>query len=723
MSLKDLEIKNEYRSKITDVVSSFFVPVLSESCSYKRSVGFFSSSSLIEISKGICSLARRGGKIKLVTSPCLSDEDIEAIKTGYKNRDEVIKNALIRELKEPNNELESDRLALLAYLITIGTLDIKVAVVDNGIGIYHEKLGLMEDWDDNIVAFSGSMNESETAIRKNYEAIDVFCSWNDKDVDRVREKKQAFDAIWNGYESGIEVLEFPEVSDEIIKRYKRNIAPEFSIDENEYGDAVANYKKLGLGARIPQEYNPLRDYQEKAIKNWAKNGYKGIFDMATGTGKTLTALGAISKLSESLNDNLGVIIVCPYQHLVDQWVEDIEKFNMKPIIGYSNSPQKNWKNKLRLTVQSYINDVEKFFCFICTNATFSTSYVQNELGKIKKSMLLVVDEAHNFGATKISRTLTDNYDYRLALSATFDRHMDESGTSLLYNYFGDKAIEYSLERAIKENMLTPYYYHPIIILLSDVELNQYRELSEKIKKEIRISNSKEVYLSEKGKMLTLKRARLVAGATAKIPALKNVLQDYKDKRNILVYCGATSYISDDLDVLPTDESDIRQIDVVRKMMFAELGIKTAKFTSEETIEERTQIKERFIDKDGIQAIVAIKCLDEGVNIPGIKTALILASTTNPKEYIQRRGRVLRKAPGKEYAEIYDFITLPRPLSEASNIPKSEIIYDVSLIRRELLRVKEFGRLALNEMQSLKLITEIENTYEDYDFSDETIDEL
>ena len=168
MSLKDLEIKNEYRSKITDVVSNFFVPVLGESCSYKRSVGFFSSSSLIEVSKGICSLAKRGGTIKLVTSPCLSDEDVEAIKNGYKEREEVIKNALIRELKEPNNELESARLALLADLIAIGTLDIKVAVIDNGIGIYHEKLGLMEDRYDNIVAFSGSMNESETAIRKNY---------------------------------------------------------------------------------------------------------------------------------------------------------------------------------------------------------------------------------------------------------------------------------------------------------------------------------------------------------------------------------------------------------------------------------------------------------------------------------------------------------------------------------------------------------------------------
>lgn len=283
MSLKDLDIKNEYRSKITDVVSNFFLPVLNESCSYKRSVGFFSSSSLVEISRGICSLAKRGGTIKLVTSPCLSNEDVEAIKEGYRKRNEVIRDAMLRELKEPNGELEADRLALLADLIATGILDIKVAIIDNGIGIYHEKLGLMEDQSGNIVAFSGSMNESETAIRKNYEAIDVFCSWNDKDNDRVCEKKQAFDAIWNGYESGIEVLEFPEVSDAIIMKYKRNTAPDFSIDESEYGVVATNYRKQGLGARIPKEYSPLRDYQEEAIKNWARNGYKGIFDMATGS--------------------------------------------------------------------------------------------------------------------------------------------------------------------------------------------------------------------------------------------------------------------------------------------------------------------------------------------------------------------------------------------------------------------------------------------------------
>ncbi len=282
MTLKDLNLKNEYRSKITDVVYNFFVPVLSETFCYKRSVGFFSSSSLIEISKGLCALAEKGGEIKLVTSPCLSEEDVDAIKAGYRKRNEIIKEALIRELKDPMNEYESKRLNFLANLIANGILDIKVAITDNGLGIYHEKLGIMEDQDNNAVAFSGSMNESETAIRKNYETIDVFCSWKDNDIERVSEKRQAFDAIWNGYEGGIEVLEFPEVTDELIHKYRRNSELDFSIDKGEYFDVSSVCSKKEIGPKIPDEYNPLREYQEEAINNWAKKGYRGVFDMATG---------------------------------------------------------------------------------------------------------------------------------------------------------------------------------------------------------------------------------------------------------------------------------------------------------------------------------------------------------------------------------------------------------------------------------------------------------
>lgn len=711
MSLKDLEIKNEYRSKIIDMVSNFFVPILGESCSYKRSVGFFSSSSLIEISKGICSLAKRGGTIQLVTSPCLSDEDVDAIRTGYKNRDEVIKDALIRELKEPNNKFESDRLALLAHLIAIGTLDIKVAIVENGIGIYHEKLGLMEDQYGNIVAFSGSMNESKTAIRKNYETIDVFCSWNDKDIDRVIEKRQAFDAIWNGYESSIEVLEFPEVSDEIVRRYKRSTEPDFYIDEEEL--IKKNTYKI-CEVKMPDDIE-LRDYQKEAIKKWKESGYSGIFDMATGTGKTLTALGAISKISNDLINKIGVVIVCPYQHLVEQWVEDIIKFNISPIIGYSSSSQKDWKKRLETAIRDQkLREDRSFFCLICTNATFKNTFVQEQIIKSKYPLLLVVDEAHNFGANSYTKFLDDRFKYRLALSATFERHRDEEGTNFLYSYFGEKCIEYTLERAISEGQLTPYKYYPVVVYLNENELSNYEQLSYEMSKCI-IKNRRGGYkLNKRGEILALKRARIVAGAADKLKSLREVIRPYVNDNNILVYCGATNVPDQRLDQSSDDPNDIRQIEAVTSILGNDMGMDVAQFTSNEDIATRSAIKEQFQRGDRLQAIVAIKCLDEGVNIPGIRTAFILASTTNPKEYIQRRGRVLRKAPNKPYATIYDFVTLPRPLDSVPSLTEEQVKRDLSLVKNELLRIKEFGRLSQNSMDAYNLIWDIQGTYNIYD---------
>jgi DNA phosphorothioation system restriction enzyme len=718
MSLKDLNIEVEYRSKHTDIATNFYIPLLKEANIYKRAVAYFSSSSLLEISIGICALAKRGGKIKLVTSPCLSKEDIEAIKEGYLKRNEVIKNALLSKLDEVTEEFEKDRLDLLANLIAMNILEIKIVLIEGGTGIFHEKVGIIEDNFGNKVAFSGSMNESETAFKKNYETIDVFCNWKIGDEARRFEKKfDAFENMWNGKDKGVEIIDFPELSEEIIKKYRRREQADFSVDIREYyKDNSEEEIKKSLGARLPKEYK-LRDYQEEAIKNWMNNNYRGIFDMATGTGKTLTALGAIAKLSEKLQDKLGVIIVCPFQHLVEQWVEDIKKFNMKPIIGFSSSPQKKWKDRLKLAISKLnYDDSNNFFCFICTNATFSNKEVQKLLQKSKKSLLLVIDEAHNFGAISIRKLLIEKYNYRLALSATFDRYMDKEGTSELYNFFEKKVIEYSLKKAIEEKMLTPYYYYPIVVYLTEVELDSYNELSKKIKKESRIDEEGKVTLSELGKILILKRARIIAGAFNKIGILKKNLEKYKEEKNILVYCGATNILSEEADFSNTDISDTKQIDCVQQMMYQELGMKVAKFTANENIKERLKIKESFVSKDGIQAIVAIKCLDEGVNIPGIKTAFILASTTNPKEYIQRRGRVLRKAEGKEYAEIYDFITLPRHLNEAKVLSKKKLEYDISLVAREVRRMKEFSNLSKNNMSCKKLIMDIEEIYGNLDLN-------
>lgn len=717
MSFQELDIKNEYRSLLDSVAKDFYIPLLSKAVKYQRAVGFFSSSCLVEISKGISELAKNGGKIQLVASPYLSDEDVEAIKSGYAMRDQVVKDAVRREMTEGKTPFEKARLNLLANLISDGVLDIKIAFTEDSdrMGMYHEKMGIITDAEGNRVAFAGSMNESATAMTLNYETIDVFCSWKGEE-DRVVAKENAFASIWNDTEPNIKIIEFPELKQEIIEKYKRSV-PDFEIDKKEYAPDIDTVLHTDLG--VFTEYGPkfpewfkLHDYQDEAITEWQKRDYRGIFDMATGTGKTYTGLGALTTLSKSIDHKLAAIIVCPYQHLVEQWVEDILKFNIEPIIGYSESSQKDWQKRLKDAIRDQKLKVrgKEFFCFICTNATFSSDYVQTQLAKIKSDTLLMVDEAHNFGAPYLSCLLFDNYKYRLALSATLERHNDEEGTAKLYDFFGEKCIEYTLDRAIEEKKLTKYKYYPIVVTLTEEELEAYDNLSYEIGKCIMKGKNGKMKLSSRGERLALQRSRIVAGARNKVTMLEEVIQPYIHDKHILVYCGATKGLEQNQDRSDVDSEDIRQIDMVTDLLGNKLGMDVSQFTSKESVEEREVLKREFSAGDTLKVLIAIKCLDEGVNIPKIKTAFILASTTNPKEYIQRRGRVLRLAEGKEYAEIYDFITLPYGIEEVTSLTTAQVKRNSTLVKNELRRAEEFSRIAVNMVESASLIDEIKDAY-------------
>lgn len=713
MSFKEIHIKDEYRSLKDNITNEFYIPLLQDSVVYKRAVGYFSSSALIEISKGISGLVANHGKIQLVASPFLTDEDLEAIRKGYELRDSIIEKVLVSSLDIHSNYFEKSRLNLLANLIADGVIDIKIAFTDSmsQVGMYHEKMGLLYDKDGNIVAFAGSMNETRTAMLHNYESIDVFCSWT-SDVERVKTKENAFSAIWNNTESNIQVVDFKRIKKEIIEKYKYG-PMNLNIDKEEFCDINHNLAEIKNKntLNIPP-YIKLHDYQIEAIDEWERKEFRGIFDMATGTGKTIAGLSAVVRLRQHYTDKLAVIIVCPYQHLVEQWVEDIIEYNIQPIVGYSSSSQRDWKKRLSNSIldQSLNVDDAEFICFICTNATFQSAFVQNQIIKIKSEVLLLIDEAHNFGSNILSSKLTDKYRFRLALSATFDRHNDEEGTAKLYEFFGDKCIEYTLERAIKEKKLTQYKYYPIIVTLTTKELERYLYLSQEIGKCIIKSKSGKSKLSKKGEMLTLERARLVAAAEYKIINLKECIMPYCKKNHILVYCGAATLLGEQDDFTPIAESDIRQIDAVTNLLGNELNMKVSQFTSKENIQEREILKKEFEKGEHLQALIAIKCLDEGVNIPMIKVAFILASTTNPKEYIQRRGRVLRLADDKPFAEIYDFIAIPRPLNEVSSLTVDQMKRDLPLVKRELNRVKEFSSIAMNTMESDEVICKIKDAY-------------
>lgn len=541
MSFRDVPLLRYYKTYKNNVVKEFYTPVLKEAVLYQRAVGFFTSGALIDLTKGLKGLTRNQGKIQFIVSPRLSEEDIEAINKGYEHK-EIIGRALMRDFKEPENYFEEERLNFLAYLIEEGFLDIKVAFTppNKSMGMYHEKVGIVTDKNGNKIVFTGSLNETINAFHLNSESIVVFKSWEESKV-YVDDIQEDFEQLWNKQGDDLEILDFPKVLKhkfEVMRKPDLDFfftKEELSEEEEEY-DARVDAPDKGI-PHVPKGFD-FRPYQEDAINKWVENGYKGIFDMATGTGKTYTGLGAVTRLYED-KQRLAIIIVCPYQHLVEQWVEDIELFNMIPTIGYSVSKQKNWKKHLEDDVLDFLLGVINTFCFVTTNATYSSKFVSEQIKLLGKDTLLLVDEAHNFGSPNLRTRLYPDIEYRLALSATLDRHGDEEGTDALKAYFGDKCIEYDLKRAIDEKKLTPYYYYPVLVYLDDDEYGRYKELSYLASKECHKDKHGKLLITEKGKRLLLQRARVVAGAKSKLSKLRELMEKYKDDTHILVYCGAT----------------------------------------------------------------------------------------------------------------------------------------------------------------------------------------
>ena len=701
MSFKDLDIQIRYRSEIHNFPRDFLIPVLSQTQIYKRGTGYFSTTALVQLSVGLFEMAKNGGKMQLVCSPNLDKKDIEAIDYGYKSRDEVITNALLKGITDPIDYFEEERLNLIATLIANGNLDVKIAFMENedGFHFYHEKIAVFIDKDGNRISFSGSPNESENGIDGNFESFYTFCSWKDSSqIEAVSLAEYDFDQMWSDETNKLKVIGFPEIVIHKLMQYKKPTGINWNVDEEQYG--YRSYLKSMQKFRIPDGII-LYDYQEEAVQEWQLKGYRGIFDMCTGAGKTYTALYGIIQLAKQVEDKLAIFIVCPYIHLVSQWEEDVEEWCSVPIIiAHSKSSNGDWKQSLLKAYKRFRKDGSPFVC-ITTNDTFAGDDIQQYVKRFndEQNTLIIVDEAHNFGSPQMIKAMPWNIPNRIALSATIKRYMDKKGTNKIKEFFGDKCIEYPLERAIADGKLVHYDYIPILIALSKYELSQYRLLTQRLKKYIIIKNGK-MKISEAGKPTIYERVRLLAGAENKIDVLMRLFENYKDDNSILVYCGAASIEDDETSGI------VRQIDLVTHKLQTEFNMSVKRFTAQENLKERQNIKKYFA-QGMYQVITAIKCLDEGVNIPGIKTAFILSSSRNPKEFVQRRGRLLRKSNNKKKAVIYDFITLPR---EIDNIMPEDIEEDKTILVGETARMLEFGKLADNPELAENIINRIMTAY-------------
>jgi superfamily II DNA or RNA helicase len=693
-------------------VANFYLPTLSKSKKYDRISAYFTSASLGVAAKGIKSLIENGGKMRLLTSPYLSKEDVEVInKNIAQNINQVIEERLMHDLLTDEMK-RSDCVEALGWLIAQKRLEIKIVLVLNEAdqvidsdtvgedGLFHKKTGIFYDDNDNIVCFSGSVNETRRGWRSNVEEFDVYRSWKDDQlVEYIRPKIDRFEKHWNvGKGKRTLTLDFPEA---VSKNWIKDI-PADKDDLRIFKDNDSVIKTKGIRAPITIE---TRSYQKNAIENWASNGYCGLFDMATGTGKTKTALLAAERLFHEKKGELSIIITCPYLHLTNMWAEDVREFGVSPIVGHSQSPK--WQDKLKKAIGLY-NNRKIPFVLITTMNTFGSDFVKNRISDIKGDVLIIADEVHRFGPGGYASKLSETIKYRLGLSATIERMGDQAGTERIFSYFGEKCIQYTLDQAIKDGMLTPYRYYPVRCYYTYEEYNRMIDINEQIDK---LSKSNSSADRAKIKELEINGSLLIAKMEDKIHKLIQNLHKRKDDHFIIVYCGATS-IASDSDIDPetgkSGETE-RLITHISKKLRSSLDMELSKFTCDESNDDRRIIINDFKNKK-VQAIVAIRCLDEGVNIPNIRTAFILSSSNNPREYVQRRGRVLRPAPGKEFAEIFDFIALPKNITR-DKIPGENKDMELRLIARELKRVYEFYRSSSNEEDSISLINEVARKYE------------
>lgn len=663
--LTDIDINFEYNTSDHNIIEEFYEPCLSNSIFYKRGVGYFTSGWLSENANGLAKFIENGGKAQYITSPILDENDLYALQGKFdKEKIDQIISSNIDTLK---NNLEDDVRNLLGWLVYDGIIEFRFAIPKINLegGDFHDKFGIFEDEENNIVTFNGSINESKKGFI-NYESISVVTSWLDKTGYELSKLKQnRFDRLWFNDDPNIYVYKIDELIKKKLIELKKYSTRPYSKKEK------VNKTKKPL---LP-DWISIRDYQREAVNKWILNDGQGILSMATGSGKTFTSLYAITKVYSKI-DNLPLVIIVPSKQLLEQWTEEVSLFNIIPIKCNSNYP--SWKKELREAINTN-KLIDSFLSIITTTATFTSDDFQKNITKLE-NIFLLVDEAHNFATSRIIEKYPKNTRFRLGLSATPQRHMDDKGSIELIKYFNGIVAEYSLNDAIKDGNLTEYYYYPVFVSLTTEEEDSFNRLTKRISK---LSAYKNKDNEDMIKKLLIDRARIINSAKNKLPKLIDLIrkEEISKKKNNLFYCAAS-----------IDECNERYIDKVLEALRKE-SLYVKKFTADENSNQRKSIISLFKDQS-VDGLVAIKCLDEGVDIPSIERAFIMSSTTNPKEFVQRRGRVLRKSEetNKKFAYIYDFIVIPR---ELASIGSEEFNIQSSYLLSEFKRYIEFSKLAKN----------------------------
>lgn len=713
MEFTDLNIRAAYETGVDDLIMDFYVPMLANAKRYDRIAGFFSSTSLALAARGIAGLIANNGRMRIVASPKLSSEDVAIINDSVEDPESLIADCLLKGIdgNDVADQFCRDHVAALGWMLANGRLEMQIAVVTDPLGhltieqyLVHQKVGIFYDRDFNAISFSGSNNETASGWLGNVEEFKTFKSWEPGQLPYLQSDQRKFDAFWNHQRKGVRVERLPEaVAEKLIE-----IGKDFDIERI----AIQKYFDHANAEQIKHNELRLFYYQDDAVQKWIGNDKRLLLEMATGTGKTRTAIGCMRYALKCHEKHLLTVIACPQSTLTMQWKSDIEHLDIGveiDAIQICDGTQHGWKRELKTKCQQLDTGMYDNLLVYTTHQTCSSPNFIDIIRDVKRAdRFFIGDEVHGMGASKTRHGLLDIYNMRLGLSATPSRWFDDEGSALITDYFGSNSYKFTIEQALStpnpltnKPFLVNYYYYPRFIPLTDDELEDYKKLTEKI---TRMNNSKnKEEFADILEFLLFQRANIEKEAENKYAELERILDEIQKE------CEKNGERIKDTIIFVSDGQLMRVLQILKKKK-----ITAHKFTQAEGTEaspkfggisEREYLIQQFTKKK-YQILVAIKCLDEGIDIPSAHTGIIMASSTNPREYVQRIGRIIRQAPGKSSATLYDMILHP-DLSGFRDETLAE--FEEKVFRKEMVRVKD---LCANALNNTKVLREIYSVLDD-----------
>jgi superfamily II DNA or RNA helicase len=709
--LKDKDFKYRYSTGRKDLPFDFCELALSNSTKLDLGLGYFSSACFNILSVGFAHFISNGGNMRLYINQYLTEDDYKLLQSNENAdfEDYILKS--FYSLKTTLSRRDEHFFKCLSYLIQKKRIEIKIVVPKDG-GLAHEKFGIFADENGDKVAFTGSMNLTAVALVKNIETIECTCSWKSEDSrERIEISEQDFAEIWTSANESVLVFPAKKFCQEIVKTYPKVDVDELLLQEKEIIKKLTNKqeeekqtdKKPVQPPHFPYKYpDGARPYQIEAYEAWVKNGKQGIFAMATGTGKTITSLNcALQEYKQ--DDAYQLLILVPTIALVEQWIDEIGLFDFKNIIEvYSENSQ--WRRQIVSLKNKIQRGSKENFVIVSTYQSFTNEDFQQILPKLPDTILLIADEAHNIGSENVQAAFRKlKIKKRIALSATPNRIYDQEGTAELESFFNDKPpyiYSFPMSQAIKERRLMEYCYFPKLVYLNEPEMEKYAEYTKKLMNLFDSGTGKYKNEDEATKLLML-RKQVLHKAEDKMRVLREIITEIGQDK--LKYCFV---------YVPEGYSENEDKSILQKMLdtikevFPETTCNT--YIGSNSKKERSAILNGFENGD-IDVLLAMKCLDEGVDVPRAEYGIFASSTGNPRQFIQRRGRLLRKHPDKTFAYTYDMIVVPN--FQSSHYSNDFFKMERSLVRGELARVAYFADLATNTHSAKEVLQEHADHYE------------